>query len=478
MEKILKLKLLWYLLISGFSFSYLILPEYAGISVPVFIVIQFSCLYFLVPNNKPLLVFIPIFILSLNSFISANTMWRIPNFFIIVLLYSVMTSCITCGFKIKDTSCGLIFEILKNIFKPFKFFSIPFKWFKNNKQYKNIPIRMWLGMVISTPLIIFLLVILSSSDKIFSYHVSSFLNVIFKNLNFGIVFKILFGCIAGFYLFGLLYSMYQPRNEQIISKKKKIGDLIILFILHISVLCIYTVFVAIQFKYLFANKDNLPYDLTYTEYARQGFFELLFLTGLNIIFILITIRVTKEKTGKPLRFIKISCGYLCAITMILLISSFYRMWLYNIDLGFTRLRFLVFGFLILEAVGLIFTFFYIVKPKFNIIAVYSIIGLIYYLILNIVPIDVIIAKDHVQRFIGKGEAGIEYLVTLSIDAAPEILKLLESDNQSIRDIAYNYFENNREYYNNYMKYWQQWNLSVNRFMNISLPEGINRRDAK
>ncbi|MCL2336785.1 MAG: DUF4173 domain-containing protein [Firmicutes bacterium] len=30
---------------------------------------------------------------------------------------------------------------------------------------------------------------------------------------------------------------------------------------------------------MFASGNNLPYGLTYTGYARRGFFELLFLTG-------------------------------------------------------------------------------------------------------------------------------------------------------------------------------------------------------
>ena len=70
MEKTLKTRLLFYLGISAISFLYLILAPKAGISVPIFIIIQFICLFFIVPQNKPLLIFIPIFILASNSFIS------------------------------------------------------------------------------------------------------------------------------------------------------------------------------------------------------------------------------------------------------------------------------------------------------------------------------------------------------------------------------------------------------------------------
>jgi uncharacterized membrane protein len=92
-------------------------------------------------------------------------------------------------------------------------------------------------------------------------------------------------------------------------------------------------------------------------YARRGFFELIFLTGVNIAFILLTVWLTKAQKSRAANLTKILCLYLCAITVILLISSFYRMWLHGYDDGLTRMRFLVFGFLIFEFIGLIFTFF-------------------------------------------------------------------------------------------------------------------------
>ncbi|MCL2517519.1 MAG: hypothetical protein FWF15_03040, partial [Oscillospiraceae bacterium] len=120
MEKTTKRKLLYYLLISAVSFSYLILPKNAGISVPIFVLIQFVFLYLLAPKKKPLLMFIPIFILALNSFISASEIWRVSNFFVTIVLYSVMTLWMAGKFSIPD--------IIKNIFTPIANFIIPIKW--------------------------------------------------------------------------------------------------------------------------------------------------------------------------------------------------------------------------------------------------------------------------------------------------------------------------------------------------------------
>ena len=51
-----------------------------------------------------------------------------------------------------------------------------------------------------------------------------------------------------------------------------------------SVLAVYTIFIVIQFKYLFSG-GVLPNGLNYSEYARRGFFELVVLSVLNIALI-------------------------------------------------------------------------------------------------------------------------------------------------------------------------------------------------
>ena len=456
-----KRKLLIYLLVSAVSFSYLVLPDKAGISVPIFIVIQFICLYFVAPKNKPLFMFIPIFILAFNSFISANGIWYVSNFAVTIVLYSVMALWMVDGFHIKDTSVWFAIKALTNTFEPIRYFPTPVKWCAEaNIEHSETAKRIMTGIAISIPCLIFLLFMLSSADQIFSNRVAELFNNIQTLISVNIFIKIVFGIATGFYLFGLIYSVYQPKEEKSFNIKPKNGDMIVLNILLISILVIYTIFVAIQFQYLFADGNNLPYGLTYTYYARRGFFELLFLTMFNILLILVIVWLIKLQKGKWVTLTKTLCCYLCVVTVILLISSFYRMWLYNADDGLTRLRFLVFGFLMFEAIGLAFTFFYIIKPKFNIVAVYLVIALTYYLVLNIVPMDRIIAKDQIDRYFISGGGGINYTLTLSADAATEIGRLLESSEIHIREAALYYFKSNSQYYNDYAPRWQRWNLSV------------------
>ena len=465
-DALLKRNLLIYLLVSALSFSFLVIPYRAGISVPIFVLIQAGALYHLIKpvRRKQLFVLVPVFILALNSFISVNPMWRVTNLFVAAVLYGLMALWITEGISLRDTSNRIFLRIAETIGYAFSRFPIPFKWGTEVKT-GSIPSirRVFIGIGISIPVLIFLIIMLSRADMIFSRTVVHFFDELHSLIQPGTIVRILFGFAAGLYLFGILYGVLAADKDNIPRSNglRIVGDCLILGIVLTSVLFVYTIFVIIQFRYLFAPPDSLPYGLTFVTYARRGFFELLFLTGVNISFILVTVWLTKTQNGPGAKIVKIMCLYLCAVTVILLISSFYRMWLYGADDGLTRMRLLVFGFLIFEGIGLIFTFFYILKPKFNILLVYCLIALSYYLVLNLVPIDRIIARNQIDRYFEAGRGGIHYTLSLSPDAAPEIARLLQSENVQIQELAHNYF-NRLESSTN----WRQWNLSLNRARGI------------
>ena len=459
MEKKLKIKLSSYLLISAISFAGLILPRKAGLSVPVFVVIQFICLFFILPKRTPLFLLIPVFILALNAFISGNDIWHAANFFVALALYSLMALLANDDYETGESS-KFIFDVVRNICKPFTHFGLPVQWFQeSNKGQSQLMKRVLSGIAISIPCLVFLIIILSSADEIFSGHVRHF----FKNSRSVISLYSLFqwagGLAAGFYLFGLMYSTRQPHDELTVEINFEFSDLVIINMVLFSILSVYTVFAAIQFQYLFAGGGELPYGLSYTYYARRGFFELLFLSGVNIFIILLVVNMTKDEDGFGAGLTKVICCCLCLITFILLFSSFYRMWLYSADSGLTRLRLLVFGFLFFEAIGLIFTLLYIVKPQFNILAFYLVIGLTYYLLLNLVSIDSIVARSQIDRYLATGKGDLQYALNLSTDAASQISRLLDCDDSRVQAEARRFLADHSRDYER-VSGWRKFNLSA------------------
>lgn len=461
-----KYNLLMYLLVSAISFTLFVAPSRAGVSVLLFMIIQAGWLYYLKLPKTQILMLAPIFVLALNAFISANPMWQLPNLIVAAVLYAFMAVWIVYGISFKNTSPTLFLRFAEVVGNTFLHSPLPFKW-SAGASIKKLPVirRVLAGVVISIPVLFFLIVMLANADAIFSHAVEGIFIRMLNLIHLHTIGRVLFGFIVGLYLFGILYCIFTGSKEHIQVANRQIkGDCVILGVVLTSVLLVYTLFVAIQFRYLFAPPYDLPYGLNFVTYARRGFFELLVLTFLNIAFILAAVWLTKSQTGRGATFIKWMCMYLCAVTVVLLVSSFYRMWLYGASDGLTRMRTLVFGFLIFEGIGLVFTFFYIMRPKFNIVLVYCLIALSYYMVLNVVPLDRIIAREQVNRYVVNGNAGgLVYATRLSADAAPEIARLLDSDDPHVRYLAQTYFY--RIQLSHWWNWesgnvgWRQWNIS-------------------
>ncbi len=486
MDNTIKKRLIIYGIISGISFAYLILVPLVGIGIVVYAAIQLAMILYLIKdrteikNKKAMLLFIPIFILTLRYFISDSFIFYLPNFAVIFLLYSTMILLFMDDLCIKNQGFLFIKKILCTVFKPLAYFNIPIKWSiesKKDSPNRILAKKILVGIVISIPCLIVITLLLSAADLVFESKIDVLFNSFENFVSPETVFKIIVGLLCGFYLFGLFYIVFEGKKEikveanpEAIEKieLKPQGDVVIINVILISILTIYTIFAMIQFKYLFAGA-SLPAGLSYAEYARRGFFELLFLSFINIGLILIIIYLTRDKiynsnntSGKIVKALMI---YLCAITVLLLISSFYRMMLYNNEFGFTELRLLVTIFLIFESIGLMITFYYIIKPKFNILAFYSVICLVFYLTINMINLDYVIARKNIDMHYEGKDLDVYYLYTLSSDAAPQMERLLSDEDSNIKQAANDYFKKIKAQ-SAYAKDWQSFNLSRERVLKI------------
>ena len=484
MNNSIKIKLSVYGILSCISYIYLIMQPRPGISVPIFMMIQLISIIYTIKGNKDIknkygiAMFIPIIIISLNYCMSGSYLFKCLNMTVITVLYSTMILIINNRIATDKMSFDFILNIIANLFAPFINFFVPFKWIKisHNDGVKYKVRQIICGVLISVPCVLFLFMMLSSADMIFSEIVSSKLEWISSLFNSEYMYKVIFGAFVGLYLFGHIYNVF-PKNEQertdiqktaeLTSNKIIKGDIIVINILLVSILAVYTMFVIIQFRYLFSGSE-IPYGLNYSQYARRGFFELIFLSILNLGLILISVYLLKDKLyDYNLKWSKITLTlllYLCLITFILLVSSFYRMMLYDKEYGYTRLRIIVYLFLMFEASGLIATIKFILKPNFNIILIYALIGLIYYMTLNVIQIDNIIAKRNIDMYFDKQTESIDinYLMNLSVDAAPQIMRLLESEETDFitKCQAKEYFINLNMIYNDTKFSWQNYNFSI------------------
>lgn len=102
---------------------------------------------------------------------------------------------------------------------------------------------------------------------------------------------------------------------------------------------LFAAFVAVQIRFLFGGNEQVlkTKGLTYAEYARAGFFQLVVVS----VFVLGIVAIAGGvlKTGRRERWVLSGqLGVLCGLTMVILFSALHRMDLYTDAYGLSRLR--------------------------------------------------------------------------------------------------------------------------------------------
>ena len=408
-----------YILLLGILESILFYHNQLGINVTLFMIPLCIFLYFylkkndLIKNKKGFFLLIPILILSItysiynNVFAYLNTM-AIPAFFIMMILLVVNPKK-----EIEDFVMGLI----KVVFKPIEFLD---KFNEEKKEYKKEIFHMsekqkqiTKAIIVVIPITIIILLLLSSADKVFK-NLFSFLPDIWGENTFGnLIGRII--RIALFFFYVGASTVYWREHLILDEKKaKKINVSEYTMALLLTVLnVVYVVFDSIQISSLWLQK--LPEGITYAEYARSGFFQLMFISVINLVFILLS------KKTKDTKYIKGMSTTMIGLTLIIIFSSFYRMFLYEQAYGYTELRLGVYVILFTEVILLIPTVFYIFNSKINLLKHYIIIASIIYSLINCVSVDKIIAANNIHRYDRTGKIDIEYLLNDQTDNIEQLL---------------------------------------------------------
>jgi hypothetical protein len=472
--------LLLYGLIIGVSFDIFFYNKTLGISYLIFIALILIML--LVSfwgtlkklNNLMWLFSIPVLLLASTFFIYSNQVLKILNYLIVPILIIMLGSLVANINKSDWSDIRFIGEIAKRIFVPFRFIHLPFLTLSRIADHstedskKRLLPKVILGILISIPILAIVLWLLSSADIVFK---NFFINIpvlkIFKHF----LVIILVSVYAICFLWSLLKAFAERENPADAAAYNKINwklflDPVVLLTILILINAIYTIFSFIQFTYLFGGNSFItPSSFTYAEYARRGFAELIVVSIINFIILIIGITFVKKESKKVIAAVRAFLTLLVIFTFILLISAFYRMLVYEQAYGFTYLRIFVQVFMVMLFFLFIINIIYIWYAKLPIIKSYFIISLAIYIIMNFANVDIVIAKNNIDRYFKTGQIDMAYLKGLSYDAVPEIQKLFISVKSSkdlkekqMSEEILAYFKERKSDLKN-QKSWQSYNIS-------------------
>lgn len=201
------------------------------------------------------------------------------------------------------------------------------------------------GAVLAIPPLLVFGALLMAADAAFAEIVGRLLRVDLDVLVSHIFLIGFFGWLAAGYLHWVLLDDGErvPRADDI---GIRLGTIEVCIVLG-AVTALFLVFIIIQSTYLFGGDARVlaTTGLTYAEYARRGFFELVAVAFLLLPLLLLALWSARDVPPSGRRTIRLLAAALQLLAFLLMGSALYRMRLYQEAYGLTLLRFYTTAFM-------------------------------------------------------------------------------------------------------------------------------------
>ena len=433
-------------LLVGFCFDLLFWEKTPGISFFIFIVLCLVSGFFLIkadhlhPAKPSLLLIIPILFLAMMSFIRKEPLTSFLNISLALLFMAVVAMTYLGGqwlsFEIADYAANF-FHLVGGMV------SLP--WLirpDENTQKEDTGFKTWMknaqpvirGVLLAIPVLLIFTALFSSADLVFAKRITDLAaNLKLENLPEYIFRGVLMLLVGYFFSGGILYAAKRSNSLDLIGKEKSVIPQFLGFtetsIILGGVIALFSAFVLIQIEYFFLGQANITLQgFTYSEYARRGFGELVAVAVFCIALIKGLSEITKFDTTKKR---KIFTGFtigLVALVLVILVSAFERLYLYETAYGFSRSR--AYAHIFIFWLGILLVSLVIMEivhrqRAFANVALMVAFG--FAVSLNLLNVDKFIASNNINRTVQGEQLDISYLSTLSSDAIPTLVNLYSSD---------------------------------------------------
>ena len=285
------------------------------------------------------------------------------------------------------------------------------------------------GGLLATPLLLLFTCLLASADVIFANQLLGVFNPDNIRAIFSLAGRVLFIFAISWTTAGGLALALNRRDAAAALDRRfaRLGRYRFLGFTESTTLLVlvntlFLAFVIVQFRYLFAGDVNVDLaGLSYAEYARRGFFELLIVAILSLGVILGLEALTFRESKRQLKSFNFLSSLMILLVVVMLASAFRRMRLYEAAFGYTELRLTVYVFMIW--LGIFFLWFLVGlwrRPeRFGLGALVVAMGFL--ATLNLLNPDAFIVRQNVARYWAGGDLDIPYLHSLSADAVPALV---------------------------------------------------------
>lgn len=319
------------------------------------------------------------------------------------------------------------------------------------------------GLGLTTPLLLAALFLLREADPYFALVTGKLLRFLVHFFGRGVV-RLLLGLALAPFLFGLFYTLRRPEKAQAKELAFPGAEPLLPAVVLLVMDLLYAFFLIVQFTALFGGPAYLERvsGLSYAEYARSGFFQLVFVAILNLSLVLGALQLAKRE-GAGWRGLRVLATLLIVMSGVILGSAAYRMGLYVSAYGLSFKRLLTYWGMGMLAIFFSVSLLKVWKRDVGCFKVFFAVAVAGWLVLNYVNPDRLVAWYNVSLYQQNQMAMIDldYLANgLSFDTL-SILKKLPEDTRTqtgrpLREVL----SIRKEQAKQVTAHWQNWSLSA------------------
>ena len=320
-----------------------------------------------------------------------------------------------------------------------------------------------LGLALALPLVMVAATLLLQADGYFAYVVEDLARR-FREIFGDALIRLIIGLLQLPFLFGLCYSLRhrEKRKEKEIAALNRVDPVMCAATLGVMDL-LYGFFLAVQSAALFGGPEylNRVPGLSYAEYARSGFFQLVFVACLNLALVLLACQISRREGG-AWRVVQLLCTLMIAMSAVILLSAAYRMTLYVQVYGLSFKRFLTYWGMIMLVIFLGASTLKVWRKEFGFFRILLTVSIVGWLALNACNVDRVVAEYNMALYQRQETVllDMDYMVnSLSYDALDALEKVDFPRGARLTRLK-NAIEVRREQAAEEASHWQTWNLSA------------------
>ena len=283
------------------------------------------------------------------------------------------------------------------------------------------------GLGLSVPILAVLIFLLMRADAAFEG-----LMDLLPEMNLGEpLLAVLIGLPLGFFLYTRATALHLAPKAAPARWQGKTMNPVTLTTVLAAVCAVYAVYLCSQLAYFVGGFSGiLPQEYTLAEYARRGFFEMAWLSAINLGIIALAMALSGEKATSAIRYL---CLFIGIVTLFLVIAASAKMLLYIDAYGLTRLRVLTEVIMIFLALTAGFACIRLFLPKFAYMKAVILCALILGAVTAWADVDTVVAAYNVSAYQsgrletvdmrhlgGLSDGAVPYIARLTEDADPEI----------------------------------------------------------